>query len=201
MPAPEIERIVREAVLALLRHHGTLAATVRDNGVPPSKVESLLKRVDGWTGEPVDLIERVDLTERDLTLSLDLSPFQGAPLTVTHNVDVTIKRRGIEMRMVIDGPAVSSGTDPILIKAIVRASKWFDDLSNGRASTMAEIAEAEGVDERYVARIVPLAFLAPDLVEAIFDGRQPPELTADTLVKRVDLPAKWADQRALLGFT
>jgi site-specific DNA recombinase len=51
----------------------------------------------------------------------------------------------------------------------------------------------------YIARHLPLAFLAPDIVEAILSGRQPPDLTAKTLFKRVDLPLDWQAQRALLG--
>jgi hypothetical protein len=51
-----------------------------------------------------------------------------------------------------------------------------------------------------VSRILPLAFLAPDIVEAILDGRQPPELTAARLKRMRDLPLDWQQQRRYLGF-
>jgi len=51
-----------------------------------------------------------------------------------------------------------------------------------------------------VSRVLPLAFLRPNIVEAIFEGRQPVELTAARL-KRIRLPHDWAAQREILGFT
>jgi site-specific DNA recombinase len=66
--------------------------------------------------------------------------------------------------------------------------------------TFLEIAKAEGVTGRYVAHLVPLAFLAPDIVATILSGTQPVEVTTETLTKRLDLPLEWAEQRALLGF-
>ncbi|WP_246337306.1 hypothetical protein [Azospirillum oleiclasticum] len=59
----------------------------------------------------------------------------------------------------------------------------------------------EGVSDRYVGHLLPLAFLAPDIVEAIVAGRQPPGLTAESLIKRTDLPLDWDRQREALGFT
>jgi hypothetical protein len=73
------------------------------------------------------------------------------------------------------------------------ASEW-----SGRS--FAEIASAEGVTRRYVARLIPLAFLAPDIVEKILSGDQPVDLTTDELTKRIDLPLDWAEQRGALGF-
>ncbi|MEQ8960178.1 MAG: hypothetical protein RLP02_20015, partial [Coleofasciculus sp. C2-GNP5-27] len=66
--------------------------------------------------------------------------------------------------------------------------------------THGEIAKAEGISCRYVGHLLPLAFLAPDIVEAIFAGTQPADLTAQTLIKRTNLPLKWAEQRDLLSF-
>ncbi len=54
--------------------------------------------------------------------------------------------------------------------------------------------------DRYVGQLIPLAFLAPDIVAAILKGTQPVELTTETLTKRTQLPMTWAEQRALLGF-
>ena len=57
--------------------------------------------------------------------------------------------------------------DPALIKAILRGRQWFENLASGRAGSLTEIAEAEGVSTRYVGRLIPLAFLAPDIVARI----------------------------------
>ena len=57
------------------------------------------------------------------------------------------------------------------------------------------IARREGISQRRVAHLVDLAFLAPDIVTAIIDGKQPPSLTAERLIKAKHRPL-WADQRA-----
>ena len=69
----------------------------------------------------------------------------------------------------------------------------------GRAQSVAEIAEREGVTDRYVRRLTRLAFLAPEIVEAIVAGNQPPELTAEALAERIDLPLLWAAQEQAVG--
>ena len=64
---------------------------------------------------------------------------------------------------------------------------------------MVEIAERERVGSRYVRRLLRLAFLAPDIVEAIAAGDQPPELTAEGLAERIDLPLLWTAQEKAVG--
>ena len=69
----------------------------------------------------------------------------------------------------------------------------------GRAQSVVEIAEREGVTDRYVRRLTRLAFLAPEIVEAIVAGNQPPELTAEALTERIDLPLVWTAQEQAVG--
>ena len=64
----------------------------------------------------------------------------------------------------------------------------------------AEIAAKEGVSHRYVGRLISLAFLAPDIVAAIFTGTHPVDLTTERLTKRTDLPLGWIEQKSQLGF-
>ena len=89
---------------------------------------------------------------------------------------------------------------PALVKILGRAHDWFTSLAAGKARSAAEIARDEGLTRSYVARVVRLAFLAPDITEAILNGRQPPELNAEHLVRCSRLPLAWDDQRRLLGF-
>ena len=70
--------------------------------------------------------------------------------------------------------------------------------STGRARSLRELAERDGITRRYVRRLLDLAFLSPELVEAILQGRQPAELTATRLTE-LDLPLDWTDQRRLLA--
>jgi hypothetical protein len=90
--------------------------------------------------------------------------------------------------------------DQALLKTIVRAHKWFNDLVSGRVNNFAEIASQEGIDKSYVSRVMNLAFLTPDIIESIIAGRQPADLNVEKLTKRIDLPLDWAQQHQLLGF-
>lgn len=90
--------------------------------------------------------------------------------------------------------------DNTLIKAIAKATCWFDELSTGRARTLKDIAASNNVSERYVGTILPLAFLAPEIVEDIIAGQQPSDLTAEALIRRTNLPMAWSEQRRALGF-
>ena len=114
-----------------------------------------------------------------------------------------LKRRGVEMRLVLENQTHGTNPprlDPALIKAAARARKWCDGLVSGCYRSVAAIAEAEGVSVRYVGQLLPLGFLAPDIVESILSGCQPIDLSAEALIKRTDLPYDWDEQKALLGF-
>jgi hypothetical protein len=88
--------------------------------------------------------------------------------------------------------------DPALIKALVRARRWFEALASGQS--LEEIAKAEGVSAPYIGTLIPLAFLAPEIVSQIFAGTQPIELTTAALLTRIDLPLAWSEQMAALGY-
>jgi hypothetical protein len=88
--------------------------------------------------------------------------------------------------------------DPALIKAIVRAHTWWEQLSSGAVAGTGEIARAEGLARSYVSRVLRLAFLDPEITREILDGRQPPSLTAWRLIEDRALPLMWQDQRLAL---
>ncbi len=88
--------------------------------------------------------------------------------------------------------------DDSLIRAIVRAHHWRTLLESGRYTSAAELAKAEKVNDSYVSRLLRLTLLAPDIVEAILNGKQPRELELKELLKQ--FPSSWTEQRAQLGF-
>ncbi len=104
------------------------------------------------------------------------------------------------MRLVIGGGVSTRKTDPTLLKAIARGHKWFNELVSGQAVFTREIAAREGMNERFVRRLIPLAFLSPAIVEAIAEGRHPADLTGEALSRGIDIPIDWAKQTAVLGF-
>jgi hypothetical protein len=87
---------------------------------------------------------------------------------------------------------VEAKQDITLIKAVARAFRWRRMLETGRFGTLAELASAEKINASYVSRILRLTLLAPDIVEAILDGRQPEGLTLPRLMEGVEL--EWARQ-------
>jgi site-specific DNA recombinase len=105
------------------------------------------------------------------------------------------------MKLVIEGPGPSAPIpDPVLLKEIKRAHRCFDALVSGRIGSVAELAIIEGISDRYLSSLLPLAFLAPQIIEAIASGNQPADLTAHRLIRRLQLPIEWTAQKQLLGF-
>ena len=75
---------------------------------------------------------------------------------------------------------------------------WFEELATGRARSLQELAKRDDITRRYIRRLVGLAFLSPQLVEAILQGRQSGALTA-TRLSQLDLPLDWTEQHRLLA--
>jgi site-specific DNA recombinase len=86
--------------------------------------------------------------------------------------------------------------DRTLVRAVVLARRWISELESGAVASVTALADREGLCKHYAARMLPLAYLAPDLVEQILSGRQPRALTLGALTT-APLPADWARQRAL----
>ena len=82
-------------------------------------------------------------------------------------------------------------------EAIARAFRWRDMLEDGTHATITEIASAEKINQSYVCRILRLTLLAPDIIEAILDGRRPAARQLPILMQA--FPVEWMSQRAALG--
>jgi site-specific DNA recombinase len=111
-------------------------------------------------------------------------------------VDAKVKRCGGEVRLLVPADSATQAPArhvPSLIKAIARAHPWPEKIIRGELTGLHSIAELIGLDEHYAGRILNCSFLAPDIVEAILDGRQPPDLTVQKLLH--GLPLSWAEQR------
>jgi regulator of protease activity HflC (stomatin/prohibitin superfamily) len=92
--------------------------------------------------------------------------------------------------------ATAPRVDSALVQAIVRAHRWREMLETGKHGTAADLAKAEKVNDSYLSRMLRLTLLAPDIVEAILDGRQPRSLELSTLLQ--PLPFSWEQQSKLL---
>jgi hypothetical protein len=89
---------------------------------------------------------------------------------------------------------VSRHIDNAMVKAVARAFRWRELLETGTYATIAEIATAEKINASFVGRVLRLTLLAPDVVEAILNGRQPAQVTLAVLMR--PFPVGWGEQRA-----
>lgn len=121
-----------------------------------------------------------------------------AAQTLTVVIPLRVKPRGGRKAMVTPGVlALERRQDVTLIKAVARAFRWRRMLETGRFATINELAAAEKINSSYVSRVLRLTLLAPDIVEAILDGRQPEGMTLPALME--PFPAEWEGQHADLG--
>ena len=122
--------------------------------------------------------------------------------TLTIHVPMTFKTRG-GRKLVISPDGVPAWAKPraridnTMVKALAHAFRWRKLMETGVYATVEEIAAAEKINTSYVSRILRMTLLAPEIVEMIIDGRQPPNLTMAKLMK--PFPVEWKDQSRLLG--
>ena len=127
----------------------------------------------------------------------------ATPLILTVHIPLTVRRRGGRKVVIApdgtEAPAVAAARiDSTLVKALARAFRWRRMLETGVVSTVGEIATREAINKSYVSRVLRLTLLAPDIVEAILDGRQASVISLPTLTE--PFPVGWDQQRyALLG--
>ncbi|MFZ0678864.1 hypothetical protein [Candidatus Binatus sp.] len=153
------------------------------------------------------LTERAELSGEGVRLSLKLPIHlseavdgkSSAHLALVKFVPIHIRRRGVEMKIVLEGDKTLSRVDLPLLKAVARARRWSDDLLSGRVESVDALAKREALDKRSVRRLIRLGSLSPRIVEAIAEGRQPPELTVTALARRLNLPLLWRSQEQALG--
>ena len=154
--------------------------------------------------------DQIDVTLDQMGVALWLNPktdkqqpfHPGACDRERHLTVLTIrarlKRTGIEMRMVVEDGSEPANVDPVLVRLLVWTHAIRARLLQDPSLTLREIAAEERVSSSYVSRLVRLAFIAPDILTAILNGRHPPHLTANRLMDDTRLPLDWRAQRELL---
>ena len=144
-------------------------------------LEGILCQESNFPQYPQSAIISVDADEIDTEIQSITAPFQ-------------LRKRGVETKLVFtDAP---DGLDETLIQNIAKAHHWFEQVKAGRA--LSEIAKAEGTTNGRLYQLIDLAFLAPDIIRDVLDGKQPLGLTSDWCVRHT-LPSNWQNQRALLA--
>jgi hypothetical protein len=117
-------------------------------------------------------------------------------------IEAKLKRSGGEVHLVIppnSSEVFSHQPNPSLMKAVARARGWYERVLEGKSSDQRSLTLHAGMTERYIGKVFGCAFLAPDIVEAILEGRQPRDLTFKNLCSNI--PLSWIEQRKQFGFS
>jgi len=174
---------------------------------PTDKRAILLTLVDRIDVRPdgVDITvlpHRLAAVLRDEARVVDTSrpPVESQPV-LTLTVPVSLKRAGIETRLLIDGPGATARTrvDRSLHRRLAQAHRYRDMVMRNGNASMNDLALEAGVVGSYFTRILRLSFLAPDIVTTILRDQHPVDLTANRLANDIRLPLAWDAQRAALG--
>ena len=157
--------------------------------------------IDGTTQRDIiaRYVERVTIHAGHVEIAFT----EAAPEKKSIMLPVTLGRRGRETRIALPptddrAPALR---DPALIKLVVKAHRARELLEASSGETIADLAAAQGYSRDYFGVLLRIAYLAPDIVAAILDGRQPIALTRQRLARMTSLPTGWQDQREMLGFS
>ncbi len=219
LPALPLEKAIIDGICCFLINQERLSAELASDS-PPSILQPLFKRAaalaDGLRGLApasqrevlLHILQRAVITESNITIVLSASALRerlGLPKfdedeAVQISIPVSIRRRGVETRLVIENSSEPAKPDTKLVSLVIQAHRWFADIKARPNVGLHDLGKQYGADPSDISRILPLAFLAPDIVEAILDGSQPPELTAARLKRMRDLPLNWQQQRRYLGF-
>ncbi len=149
-------------------------------------------------------VRRVEVSEIELILTIDLSAVDPAlheALAIETSIPISGLRSGKQLKLIVPPAptADDSRRDPALIKLVVQALSLRDRLSGHEAASFDDLARQLGYGREHAADLLRVSYLAPDILTAIIDGRQPTNLSRARLIKTPRMPLGWQDQRALLG--
>jgi len=224
LPAAEVEQLVISRVRQWLLDPGNIyqATQLPDLSARCRLVAGAAEIGRSWPELPgtrqravlTRLIERIDVGADQIDIHfrptrlgplLDVAtplPSASDDETQILSVPIRLRRSGREITMRIDGtdPFATAKPDARLIKLLIRVRRLNAALVGSDGVPFAALAKRQGVSPSYFTRLVRLNYLAPDITQAILDGRQPRDLTADKLLAHSRLPLAWQEQRNVLGF-
>ena len=223
IPARELEQAVTSRLRQWLIDPGSVYQAIRP--ADPSAQRQLIARAEeigrSWSELPAarqracltTLIKRIDVganrvdihlrpTWLGTLLDIPVMPSGADDETQILSVSIELCRSGREIKMLIErtDPFATAKPGARLIKLLIRARRFNAALVDGDAVPFPALAKRECVSPSYFTRLVRLSYLAPDITQAILDGRQPRDLTADKLLAHSRLPLSWYEQRRVLGF-
>jgi hypothetical protein len=141
-----------------------------------------------------------------MTLHVDQMRISREDGQIIVHIPMTLKVRGGRKEIILPeglapegSPAAKTATQMPLVIAVARAFRWKALLESGHYGSITELAAAVNLEKSYLGRLLNLTLLAPDIIQAIREGREPSGLSLEKLTKT--LPLDWSEQRHVLGFT
>jgi len=198
----------------MLKDGVAITGAVYADGIEPTYIKGLIanasEAASQWSLDRLakEVVVQVQIQTDQICLELKLDAFlskaaksEETAATLRRQFPVTLKRRGIEMRLVINPtddriPRI----DPQLVSTIAKGHVWFEDWLHCRIKGYKDIVEREGISASYAGDVMKLAFLSPAIVEEIIHGKQPDGLLVSHMTKVEDMPLRWEDQAAQYGW-
>lgn len=197
LPAPDLEARVLQVVREMLDDQALVANAAMGSGLDPARLSEVLARAR-YTEPSLELVEKVVIAANSLSVSMAL-PWQPA-LSIVKTLAMMVRRRGHERRLVfLSSKDKPERRDARLIKALGHGLDFWGRMLADPHLTAKDIGLKEKLDARYVGRTLGLAFLAPDLVEAMAHGRQPEGWSAERVLRLEEMPLSWVEQRWMFG--
>ena len=168
---------------------------------------TLLTRVEAGSSRIDIRVSRAALANLLAGKTPDLAKPQGKEAKstaeiLTLKVPARLKRVGREMRMLVENTGDRTPADRGLLRIVARAHNVQLRLMQNVDLSVHDVAREEHVSAAYIYSVLRLSSLAPDIVSAIVNGRNPPQLTAKKLMRlSPHLPIDWLAQRKLLGIS
>jgi hypothetical protein len=209
LPAAMIDELVLTKLQSFLRDKARVSALLRETRCRPTEIGNGLgiasKLADSLTSavstaqSVADLLASVTVSSKSLDISIKRDRLL-AMLTDTLVESSQDKNQDNIIALEATMPAAPGGgsgklvfedqngktPDPVVVKAIARASVWFEQLTTGKSQSMAEIAVREDITDNYVSNLIHLAWLSPDLVHGVLEG----DLEATALARAAMLTPK-----------
>lgn len=206
LPARTLESVIFTTIQGLLRDQVQLMDILCLGEHTPKDMKILKEESDTVVAQLTDespkiqrhflqtIIQRIDLVPGSVAITIRLNglvkalKISGSLISEDYRdneiitVPISLRRRGVEAKLVIAGPDREQfQPDPHLCRLIAQARYWFDQLASGKGTTVRAIALQENIFETEVSRILPLAFLAPKIIDKILIGQKPEDLTVKKL--------------------
>jgi hypothetical protein len=211
-----LERQIANSAAQMLKDHAAIMDVLEAAHLESSHASAIIDTAEVFRARLLaddkretaltSLVERIELQAGAARLTLALRPLlpeqpAAKDLTLTQSIPLQISRRGVGSKLILDGSddAAPPDVNAALLRLAARSRAWFAALATGAARSVAELAVRDGLGERYVSSLLPLAFLAPSILEAAAQGRLPAGFPLSAMTNRPHIPIAWHDQLRAFG--